>query len=110
MKKKEYYKHILPHFQHPGQAYFVTWILKDAIPPKALKRYTGKLELLKLQIDFLKGAELGAANSDSPILKNADRNPRHPANHPEQQKLRLEYNLLRKKYIKAYDDLLAVQE
>ena len=40
MQKKEYYKHMLPHFQQPGQAYFVTWSLKDAIPAKAFKRYS----------------------------------------------------------------------
>jgi hypothetical protein len=57
MEKKEYYKHILPHFQQPGQAYFVTWILKDAIPPHALKRYTEKLARLKSEIERL-GADM----------------------------------------------------
>jgi len=38
MEKKEFYRHALPHFQQPGQAYFVTWSLKDALPAKALKR------------------------------------------------------------------------
>ena len=47
MEKKESYKHILPHFQHPGQSYFVTRTLKDAVPAKALERYTQKLEELK---------------------------------------------------------------
>ena len=50
MEKKESYRHILPHFQQPGQAYFVTWNLQEAIPKKALVRYTQKLEMLKLQI------------------------------------------------------------
>lgn len=131
MEKKEYYKHILPHFQQPGQVYFVTWCLKDAVPPKALKRYTDKLKLLKSQIEFFKGtapaAASGAAVSDSPksgaavskppILKIADRNPHHPEeeadrnpHHPELQKLKQEYNLLRKKYIKAFDDLLDAEK
>jgi len=57
MEKKESYRHILPHFQQPGQAYFVTWNLKDAVPPKALERYTIQLQIIR--------ARLGAANSDS---------------------------------------------
>ena len=35
MEKKEYYRRELPHFQQPGQSYFVTWNLKDAVPAKA---------------------------------------------------------------------------
>lgn len=104
MEKKEYYKHLLPHFQQPGQAYFITWILKDAIPPHALKRYTEKLQLLKAEIEsFDKGAEV------SNLRINRGCNPRHPLS-PELEALLKEYNLLRKKYIKAYDDMLAVQE
>jgi putative transposase len=104
MEKKEYYKHLLPHFQQPGQAYFLTWILKDAIPPHALKRYTTKLQFLKAEIDrFDKGAEV------SNLRFNRGFNPRHPLS-PELEALLKEYNLLRKKYIKAYDDMLAVQE
>src|SRR5659263_575603 len=30
MEKKEFHRHYLPHFQQPGQAYFVTWSLKVA--------------------------------------------------------------------------------
>ncbi len=61
MEKKESYGHILPHFQQPGQAYFVTWNLQEAIPKKALVRYTQKLEMLKLQIS-------GAAISESQFI------------------------------------------
>ena len=70
MEKKEYYKHILPHFQQPGQAYFVTWILKDAIPTHALKRYTEKLSQLKTQIERLgvnKGADVFNLRKESPF-------------------------------------------
>ena len=95
MEKKEFYKHNLPHFQQPEQAYFVTWSLKDAVPKKALIRYTRKLELLKSQI-------AGAANSDSPDFKKRGSETAPP----ELQKLKMEYYTLRKKYIKAYDDLL----
>ena len=124
MEKKEYYKHILPHFQQPGQAYFVTWILKDAIPPHALKRYADKLAILKSQID--------AGGAVSNRRNNRGYNLHHPDEPPESnfgtpgagaadsirrnstvenratQSLLNEYHLVRKKYIKAYDDLLAV--
>jgi len=46
MNKRESYHHLLPHFQQPGQAYFVTWSLIDAIPPKALSIYTNQLKIL----------------------------------------------------------------
>lgn len=88
MEKKEAYRHILPHFQQPGQAYFVTWNLKDAVPPKALERYTRQLEAL------------GAA------ISNRGNNMRLKTASPEIEKLKQEYCLVRKKYIKAYDDLL----
>lgn len=52
MEKKEAYKHLLPHFQNPGQAYFVTFCLLEAVPPKALVRYTHMLGELKARIDF----------------------------------------------------------
>jgi putative transposase len=83
--KKEYYRHILPHFQQPGQAYFVTWNLKDAVPPKAFIRYTQELEMLKSQIEFHK-----KQNSENSVISH----------------LLQEYILTREKYLKAYNDLL----
>lgn len=85
MEKKESYKNILPHFQQPGQSYFVTWSLYDAIPPKALARYSSELEMLTSRIKFLK--------QQNPDLS-------------EIEKIKLEYNSVRRQYIKAYDDLL----
>jgi hypothetical protein len=73
MPKKESYRHILPHFQQPGQAYFITWNLKDAVPPKALKRYTSQLEILKSQLKSFKSP--GAAVSEPLLITDADRNP-----------------------------------
>jgi len=84
--KKEAYKHNLPHFQQPGQAYFVTWILKDAVPLKALKYYSHKLEQLKNQIEFYK-----QKNPDNPMINE----------------LKSQYYKVRKRYINAYDALLA---
>lgn len=50
MEKKEYHRANLPHYQQPGQAYFVTWSLKDAIPAKAMKDYSDQLASLRLEI------------------------------------------------------------
>ncbi len=85
MKKKEYYKHRLPHFQQPGQAYFVTWSLSDAIPRKALMRYSKKLEQLKNQI----------------IFQEKQHSTRQIIN-----KLKSEYSSTKGKYLKAYNNLL----
>jgi REP element-mobilizing transposase RayT len=85
MEKKESYKHILPHFQQPGQSYFVTWSLHDAIPPKALARYTSELNTLKSQMKFLE---------------------QQKADLSEIEKIKQEYYPVRRQYIKAYDDLL----
>jgi putative transposase len=114
--KKEFYRRALPHFQQPGQAYFVTWSLKDAVPKKALKDYSEKLEKLRLQI---KSYEVtGAANSHNeihpPINKMRDSVPDNfrdePLESPELSKLKEQYYSFRKKYMKAYDDLLHAQK
>jgi hypothetical protein len=63
MEKKEFYKHRLPHFQQPGQAYFVTWCINAAVPKKALERYTKELELLRHQLDAYSDAPPGSAIS-----------------------------------------------
>ena len=85
MEKKEFYRHYLPHYQQPGQAYFVTWSLKDAIPAKALHTYTQKLEMLQSQIKMQRNAK-----SENSVIES----------------LEYEYRTVRRKYIKAYDDLL----
>ena len=114
MIKKESYKHLLPHFQQPGQAYFVTWCLKDAMPPKALKRYFQQLEILKSQLqpgaaDSDPLTSLGVADSDPPFNKSRigvrDTQFKN-SHHTEIEQIKKEYNALRKKYIKAYNDLL----
>ena len=148
MEKKEYYKHNLPHFQQPGQAYFITWNIKDAVPKKALIRYTRKLEILKSQIHgcggFRTAENKDAANSGCSGFRTADFNKcgsesaspgerrgtesappgerrgtesASPGERrgsesapPELEKLKKEYYSLRKKYIKAYDDLLDAEK
>ncbi len=85
MEKKEFHRANLPHYQQPGQAYFVTWNLQDAIPAKALKDYTEKLKQLRNLID-------NAIKENQPKEKiNA---------------LRFDYNILRKKMMKAFEDLM----
>lgn len=117
MEKKEFYRHYLPHFQQPGQAYFVTWCLKNAVPRKALLTYTKKMEMLKSQISSL-GAS-GSANSDSPIFDSnrvfnyRDYKSQDPIWKPEAlviEKLKQDYYAARRKYIKAYDNLLFAKE
>jgi len=133
MTKKESYRHILPHFQQSGQAYFITWNLKDAIPLKALHRYSSQLEILKSQLKSCNPG--GAANSDSLIQKcgsesaspgnsssqsaepkiNADWTQRFGSLHPkavtpEIESIQKEYYNVRKKYIKAYNDLLDMEK
>jgi putative transposase len=90
VEKKESYKHALPHFQQPGQAYFVSWCLKDAVPKKALKRYTDELEFL----------------GDTIFNRVSSRRLEIAAPATQMEKLRMQYYSLRKKYIKAYGDLL----
>ncbi len=54
MKNKEQYRRNLPHFQQLDQAFFITVNLKDAIPSKALSRYTLQLNMLKDEIALVK--------------------------------------------------------
>lgn len=80
-EKKEFHRYHLPHYQQPGQA----WSLKDAIPAKAFPIYSHQLAQLKNQL-----SEEKATHSNESLIRNL-----------EQQ-----YQSLRKKYIKAYNDLL----
>lgn len=88
MEKNESYRHALPHFQQPGQAYFVTWCLKDAVPPKALVYYSKVLDELQIQIKSL----------------ITDKSKEQEIND-----LKIEQQQLRKKYMKAFDDLLHLE-
>ena len=85
MEKKEFHKANLPHYQQPGQAYFVTWNLQDAIPAKALKDYSEKLKQMRTSVDL-------AVKSNQPLEQISG--------------LKYEYNILRKKMMKAFEDLL----
>jgi len=85
MEKKEFYRHQLPHFQVPGQIIFVTWCLKSAVPLKALETHKRQLMNLKSEILF---AQQSA--KDAQMIEH----------------LKMQYRIARKKYVKAFDDLL----
>lgn len=88
MEKKESYKKNLQHFQQPEQAYFVTWCLNDAVPPKALERYTIGLKNAKSDLEIAK------TNKADEIIIN---------------ELKQKYFNIRRQYMKAFDDLLHLQ-
>lgn len=127
MQKKESYKHILPHFQQPGQAYFVTWCLLEAVPAKVVHKYSKKLELLKHQIDSFQ-QENPETSGDGSFLTSRkiqleNKNSRHsklPASKISKMEnvdsksntlkdLRKEYYVLRRKYFEAFDKFLDVE-
>ncbi len=109
---------MLPHFQQPGQAYFVTWNLKDAVPPKALERYALKLQFLRNELrnagsnpsgDAVPGVAVSGIavyNRENKLTRLQTASPIQTASPTKTMSLQQEYELIRKKYIKAYDDLL----
>lgn len=113
MGKKEFYHHILPHFQQPGQTYFVTWNLRNAIVPKALIRYTHKLALIKAQMENCSSRNAESFKSivnETALTSTNERNTKIESPDSQQlDKLKFEYYSVRKKYMKAYDDLLDAQ-
>lgn len=88
MNRKEFYRTYLPHFQQPGQAYFITWCLIDAVPSKALEQYTNELAFL---YEKLKQAEIEKTDDS------------------ELNYIRLDFNLMRKKYFKAFEEVLHLE-
>lgn len=99
--RKEFYRHRLPHFQQSGQAYFVTWSLKDAIPKNALKRYSDQLEFIQSNIRRLQNKSHKMSGLETaPPSGPADSDP------PTLNQFKKQYYYLRKKYIKAYNDML----
>ena len=67
--RKEHYRRKLPHFQQPGQWYFVTCILEGAMPKGAMQKYSINLEIAKNKLHSL-GVGLspgvGLSKSDNP--------------------------------------------
>ena len=87
MNKKEFHRANLPHYQKPGQAYFITWNLKNGIHAKAMKEYGEKLTQIKVSVDFAEKTKQSSEQINA--LKN-------------------EYRFLRKMMLKALDDILDV--
>jgi putative transposase len=83
---KECYRHHLPHFQQPGQWYFITCVLHNAIPHGVQFKYSDKVKTAFL------------------LYKNLQK---HESGSEGYLKARHEYLLLRKKYLYLYDSLLA---
>lgn len=125
MQKKEYYKHNLPHFQQPGQAYFVTWSLKDAVPKHVLKHLTKQLEIIESQLGSASGLADSNPRLHAQVRGLADSDPRfvpkdlvysetarpveksrNGIRETQKEKLNNEYNILRKRYLKTYNELL----
>lgn len=84
MEKKLAYSPILPPY--PGQAYFVTICLWNAVAPGALSNYTNSLRELEWKIDYRKKHQ-----QYDRILKE----------------LEIDYSQTRRRYFKAFDRLLA---
>ncbi len=108
---KEHYRHRLPHFQQSGQAYFITWSLKDAVPPKALIRYSNELQILRTEIVLQQRNESGNSLQDNKHgkVKNEflfDDFVITQNSTSLTSELRMRYYILRRKYLKAYEALL----
>jgi REP element-mobilizing transposase RayT len=82
---KEFYRSKLPHYQQPGQVYFVTWNLKDAIPKKVISEYQDLVYQSKKELD-------------EALIKNAT--------HTKIEELKHKYHFYRKKMMHAYEDIL----
>jgi len=82
---KEFYRSKLPHYQQPGQTYFVTWNLKDAVPKKVISKYQNVVLKSKKELD-------------EALLKNTD---------PKKiEELRHLYYFYRKKIMSANEAIL----
>ena len=96
MQRKEYYKHNLPHFQQPGQAYFVTWSLKCIVPKHKFRRISSKLNIYRSQL------RPGFPNSDS-RFSNRGLETAKPS---KEDKLFKKFKLLQQEYVRTYNRLL----
>ncbi len=121
--RKEHYRKKLPHFQQPGQWYFVTCILKGAMPKGALNKYATKLEAAKNLYLLLKEKAStpgdgvsgdGVSNSGISLLNDLEsptpgRPPTPQAATQQNSQLaqaRKDYYTAVRKYRLAYDKIL----
>jgi len=121
--KKEHYRGKLPHFQQPGQWYFVTCILKGAMPKGAMDKYATKLETTKNRYLLQAGQGLskipdqgvGLSKSNNfDFGKSKSREPDFPKSgmldlgksNSQLASARKDYHLALRKYRLAYDKIL----
>ncbi|PRZ01043.1 transposase IS200 family protein [Marinilabilia salmonicolor] len=86
--KKEQYRHRLPHFHTPGQDFFITWSLKNAIPAHAFEKYSLQLESAKTKIEQARKKEGEVSKIDY---------------------LKKQYNQIRRKKLKTFHEFLDAQ-
>ena len=69
MQKKEFYRRNLPHFQMPGQTFFVTWLLAgvhlNSEFSELKMEFDNKLDRLKSGKHFMKKPEVAQVVADS---------------------------------------------
>lgn len=95
--KKEHYRGKLPHYQQPGQWYFITCTLRGAMPKGAMQKYSLALEAAKNRVKELEVSGVGVCNSNSPLgVGNS------PSPSPLTQ-AKKEYQITQRKYRLAYD-------
>jgi REP element-mobilizing transposase RayT len=99
--KKEHYRGKLPHFQQPGQWYFVTCILKGAMPKGAMDKYTTKLETAKNRYLLLKEKADAQGVGLSKVQHSDFRKSK-----PQLARARKDYYTALRKYRLAYDKIL----
>ncbi|MBN1819688.1 MAG: transposase [Prolixibacteraceae bacterium] len=120
--KKEHYRRKLPHFQQPGQWYFVTCLLVSAIPKGALNKYSLNLEAAKkLYLSLKKEAERDMdlpksvnMNVDFPepvkinvdFPKSVKENFDFGKSKSRIEKAKKDYRIALRKYSIAYDKIL----
>lgn len=91
--RKEHYRRKLPHFQQPGQSYFVTFILAGAMPVGAMRKYSEVLEHAKNNLQEL---ELKIKEKDLNLIRRSS----------EIQQAQKEYQIAQRKYRLTYDKML----
>lgn len=91
--RKEHYRRKLPHYQQPGQSYFITFILQGVMPKGALKKYLEALVQTKNRLYKLE-------------LLNPEEKAKQVTLSNEIQLAKKEYHIAQRKYKFAYDKTL----
>lgn len=121
--RKEHYRRKMPHYQHPGQWYSVTIILKGAMPKRAMKRYSIQLETARthyqLLLQKLGFSGTGVFNSctwdmnfpNKSVKENFAVGKSESQNLESQlEEAKKEYQIALRKYRLAYDKILKISD